>query len=406
VSAVLEIEGVWKGYRDRAHPPGRRTLRGILVGGERRRRSSLLWALRDVSFSLPAGRGLALIGHNGAGKSTLLRLASGLGRPTRGRIAAESDTAAVLNLGATFDLRLTGAENALTTAMVNGYSRRDAEAAVPKMLAFSELEDFADAAVRTYSDGMKLRLAFGVLTHRRPRLLVVDEVLSIGDAAFRRRCHERITEMRADGTSLLLASHVSEDVLASCEDAVWLHRGEVRARGDAEGVLTAYEDAVRAATVSRTPVGAPTDGPLVLGENRFGSQEVVIEGVTVRGHAAGMVRTGHPLDVTLALAVRDEAVPDPIVGVAVRRAADETIVLDTTSDGQDLGRGRGRRRFEVQLTIDRVDLAGGEYLLDVGAYEPGWDRAYDFHYAAYPLTVEGPPGGKGVVVPPARWSRG
>jgi lipopolysaccharide transport system ATP-binding protein len=406
VSAVLELEGVWKAYRERGHPPGWGTLRGLVVGGERRRRRSLLWALRDVSFTVPTGRGLALIGHNGAGKSTLLRLASGLGRPTRGRIAAESDTASVLNLGATFDLQLTGAENAVTSAMVNGYSRREAEAAVPEMLAFSELEDFADASVRTYSDGMKLRLAFGVLTHRRPRLLVIDEVLSIGDAAFRSRCRERIDEMRAQGTSLLLASHVSEDVLASCEDAVWLHRGEVRARGDAEDVLAAYEDAVREATVSRTPVGAPSDGGLVLGENRFGSQEIVIESVTVRGHAAGTVRAGEPLDVTLALAVRGERVEDAIVGVAVRRAADEAIVLDTTSDGQDLGPGPRKHRFEVRLTIDRVDLAGGEYLLDAGVYEHGWDHAYDFHYAAYPLTVEGPHGGKGVVVPPARWTRG
>jgi lipopolysaccharide transport system ATP-binding protein len=406
VSTVLELDGVWKAYRELGHPPGWGTLRGLLVGGERRRRRSLLWALRDVSLSLPAGRGLALIGHNGAGKSTLLRLASGLGRPTRGRIAAEPDTAAVLNLGASFDLRLTGAENAVTSAMVNGYSRHDAEAAVPEMLAFSELEDFAEAPVRTYSDGMKLRLAFGVLTHRRPRLLVVDEVLSIGDAAFRHRCRERIDEMLAEGTSLLLASHVNEDVLASCEDAVWLHRGEVRARGDAEDVLAAYEDAVRMATVSRTPVGAPSDGGLVLGENRFGSQEVVIEGVAVRGHGDGTVRTGERLDVTLALAVRGEGVDDPIVGVAVRRAADEAIVLDATSDGQDLGPPRAKRRFEMQLTIDRVDLAGGDYMLDVGVYEHGWDHAYDFHYAAYPLTVEGPHGGKGVVVPPARWARG
>jgi len=401
VTAALQLAGVWKAYRDRGQPPGRRTLRGAVVG--RDRRPPLLWALRDISFSLPAGRGLALIGHNGAGKSTLLRLASGLGRPTRGRIAADSDIASVLNLGAAFDLQLTGAENALTSAMVNGYSRRDAEKAVPEMLAFSELESFAHAPVRTYSEGMKLRLAFGVLTHRRPRLLVLDEVLSIGDAAFRRRCRERIAEMRAQGTSLLLASHVTEDILGSCEDAVWLHRGQMRAHGAAQTVLAAYEDSVEAATLAYTPVGAPAEAQLVVGENRFGSQDVVIERVAVRGHAAGAVRTGQPLEVILGLAVRRHDVDRLIVGVAIRRALDEAIVLDVTSDGHDLGSGLA---FDVRLAIDRVDLAGGEYLLDVGVYEQDWDHAYDFHYAAYPLTVEGPPGGKGVVVPPARWARG
>jgi lipopolysaccharide transport system ATP-binding protein len=273
------------------------------------------------------------------------------------------------------------------------------------MLAFAELEDFAHTPVRTYSDGMKLRLAFGVLTHRRPRLLVLDEVLSVGDAAFRRRCRERIEEMRAQGTSLLLASHVDEEVLASCEDAIWLHRGQVRAEGAAETVLAAYEDSVRAATVARTPVGAPADGGLVLGENRFGSQEVAIERVIVRGHADGAVRSGQPLEVTLGLSVRGDQVEGLIVGVALRRVADEAIVLDVTSDEGDLVLERASGSFEVRLGIDRLDLAGGEYLLDVGVYERGWDHAYDFHYAAYPLSVEGPAGGKGIVTPPARWAR-
>jgi lipopolysaccharide transport system ATP-binding protein len=408
MSAVLSANRVGKAYDMHfSHgPPGLRSVLG--------RRRSLLrhperirWALEDVSFEIAAGRSLGLIGHNGAGKSTLLRLASGLGRPTRGQLRAVPDTGSVLNLGSTFDLQLTGRENALTTAMIAGMTQREARAAMDEMIEFSGLGEYIDAPVRTYSEGMKLRLAFSVVTWRRPRLLVLDEVLAVGDAEFRRVCEERIAAMQEAGTSVLLASHSLAEIEATCEDALWLHRGRVRGQGGAATVIERYLDAVREETMARTPVGAGDGkGGLTLGQDRFGSQELVIEEVLVEGRPAerqAVISSGAPLRIELSLAAVEAPVDDPIVGIALRRAADELVVFDCNSDADRLALGGDVRRARVELVIERLDLPAGEYTLDVGVYERAWEHAYDFHWAAYTVRVEGGEGGQGVLRPPQRW---
>ncbi|HXE46229.1 MAG TPA: ATP-binding cassette domain-containing protein, partial [Conexibacter sp.] len=173
---VLRFDGVWKAYRDWTQPP--RTLRGALaqrapLSGRRRPKR---WALRDLTLELAPGASLGVIGHNGAGKSTFLRLAAGLGRPTRGQIAVHPETSAVLSLGASFDDQLTGRENALTAALVAGMRRQEAQRLLPAMVDFADLGDFVSSPVRTYSEGMKLRLAFGTIAALEPRLLILDEV--------------------------------------------------------------------------------------------------------------------------------------------------------------------------------------------------------------------------------------
>ena len=165
---VIAVDRVWKAYP--RWTPGSRTLKGVVS----RRVPTLMrfgeqrWALRDVSFALPPGRSMGLIGHNGAGKSTLLRLIAGLGRPTRGRIDIGGDTAAVLSLGDAVDLSLTGRENAVTAGVIAGLREARARALIPAILEFAELEEYADTPVRAYSEGMKLRLAFGVVAQHRP----------------------------------------------------------------------------------------------------------------------------------------------------------------------------------------------------------------------------------------------
>jgi len=411
VSTSLRLQGVWKSYPDWSGQP--RTLRGVLarrVPLVRGRQAARRWALRDVSHDLGAGRSLGLIGHNGAGKSTLLRLISGLGRPTRGAVSVHPETASVLNLGASFDPLLTGRENAFTAGLVAGLTRREALDALPGMLEFSELTEFADSPVRTYSEGMKLRLGFSVTAGLEPRLLVLDEVLSVGDLSFRLKCQERIAELRHSGTSLVLASHSAEEIAKTCEHVLWLHHGEVRASGDADTILADYEDSVTAASRAATPVGAGRDdGPLRLGENRFGSQEVTIEEVRVGGVRAGgepaRMRSGEPLRIAVTMATHEGPVDEPIVVVTLRRASDETALLDVSTQGTGFEVGRGVRNATVELVLERLDLAAGDYALDVGVYRQDWEHAYDNHHAAYPLRVEGGSGGKGFVLPPLRWSR-
>ncbi|HEX5145525.1 MAG TPA: ABC transporter ATP-binding protein [Conexibacter sp.] len=404
--SVLRFEGVWKAYRDWTQPP--RTLRGALGGrtsllGRRARR----WALRDLTLELPAGGSLGVIGHNGAGKSTFLRLAAGLGRPTRGTLAVDPDTAAVLSLGSSFDQQLTGRENALTAALVAGMTRREAQARLPAMLDFADLGEFVASPVRTYSEGMKLRLAFGVMATLEPRLLILDEVLAVGDLAFRQKCQERIDELRAGGTSLLLASHSLDELRTACEQVVWLHRGGVRAIGDVETVLDDYERESIERTWERTPVGSARDedGPLKLRENRFGSQEMTIEAVEVHGAVPdGPLRTGDPLHVHTTIVAAGAPVADPIVVVSLRRRGDQAIVFDLSTRADGVTLGRAVERADVTLTLDRLELPAGDYALDVGVFEAAWEHAYDYHWQTYPLTVVGPSGATGLVLPQHRWS--
>jgi lipopolysaccharide transport system ATP-binding protein len=412
VTASLEVSGVWKGYPDWSAGP--RTLRGALARRTPliRRGSPRRWALRDVSFTLGAGESVGLVGHNGAGKSTLLRLAAGLGRPTQGRIARDPDTSSILNLGTSFDFQLTGRENALSAALISGLSRRDAERAVPVMLDFSELEEFAEWPVRTYSEGMKLRLAFAIVATHAPRLLVLDEVLAVGDTAFRARCADRIAEMQASGTSLVLASHAVDEIVSTCSHALWLQRGVERAYGDARTVAGDYERAMHDETLARTPVGAADDSEhLRIGENRWGTLEMTISDVRMAGGGvsdepagAPRLRTGEPLRVNLRIEARDGAVDDPIVSVSVRRRADAAVLIDVSTDAAGFKLGRDVSETWVAVDLERLDLPAGDYVVDVGVFEPHWEHAYDYHYAAYPLRVDGPSGSEGVLLPPHRWS--
>jgi lipopolysaccharide transport system ATP-binding protein len=398
--APIKFDSVWKGYP--LWPTGQRTLRAVAS-----RRSPLFlrsaakrWALKDVSFEVAAGQSVGLIGGNGAGKSTLLRLAAGLGAATRGSVRVDERAAAVLSLGDTLHPSLTGSENAITAAVVAGLTRAEARRRLPEMLAFAELEDVADAPLRTYSDGMKLRLAFSVVAQLEPHVLLVDEVLAVGDLRFQAKCLERVRELRDRGTTVLMASHDLSLVRRECGQVAWLNAGHVMAYGDADEVVDDYEEAARERARAATP--PPTgDGPLRLGDNRVGTQEATIAAVEV----APELESGDALAITLRLSTR-AVINDPIVSIAIRRRADDALCceLDTRMSGVSIGRLEGDS--SVTLAFDRLDLAPGEHAIDVGLYSADWETVFDYHWHNYVLHVHGPGGVKGALRPPHGWQVG
>jgi lipopolysaccharide transport system ATP-binding protein len=407
VRAALQLEDVWKAYP--RWDAGTRTLRGMAT---RRvallaRRGGKRWALRDVSVKVDPGGSLGLIGQNGAGKSTCLRLAAGLARPTRGIVAKPDNVVAVLNLGTVFDFDLTGRENAMTTAVVNGMRRSTARRAIREALEFAELEEYADAPLRTYSEGMKLRLAFGVIGQLRPEALIVDEVLAVGDLRFQAKCLERIRELRESGMSLVLASHDLDQVAAECEQAVWLQGGSVRAYGEAPAVVESYRSAMLTATIDRTPAAARGGGGLELRRNRYGSQEVTIESVALAhadGSPADEIVSGAPLAVSLELHDAAGPVRDAIVAIAIRRASDGVVCLDSNTENDGISLGIIEEPTVVTIAYERVDLLPGAYDVEVGVYASDWEYAYDAHFDAYPLRVVGAQEAKGVFRVVHRWS--
>jgi lipopolysaccharide transport system ATP-binding protein len=405
---ALAFEGVWKSY-PRWTGDGARTSRAILTRRlpEALHRRDEHWALRDVTMRVGHGRMMGVIGANGAGKSTLLRLASGLGRPTRGSIAVPDGTASVLSLGDTLDLELTGRENALTIALIAGMSTAQARRALGSVIEFAELEEFADAPMRTYSDGMKLRLAFGVVAQLAPPALILDEVIAVGDARFQAKCMARIDELRASGTTVVFASHNLDEIERSCDEAIWLQKGRVRAAGTADEVVAAYRDGMRVDTFALTPVGDETDDALLkLGENRFGSQELTIDEVRLTGGDGTDVEvlaSGSPLNVELT--IRSQRGPTPaVVTVGVTRLEDQVMCFETSSE--ELGEALTVDADGVSLRVafDPVDLTSGDYAVDVGVYEPGWEYGYDYHWNAHRFQVEDDRGVKGVYVVPRRWA--
>ena len=199
------------------------------------------WVLRDVSFSVSSGEAIGIVGQNGAGKSTLLKLIAGTMVPTKGTIDVNGRTAAILELGMGFNPELTGRQNALHTGGLMGFDRRALKQIMPEIEAFADIGEYFDFPLRTYSSGMQVRVAFAVATAFRPEILIVDEALAVGDAAFQRKCFQRIEAFRAEGTTLLFVSHDTETVKKLCSHALFIKNGHLELFGPAKIVCDRYE---------------------------------------------------------------------------------------------------------------------------------------------------------------------
>ena len=401
---ALSVEGVWKNFDRQA--VGATTLKKVLL---LRRRRERFWALSDVNLQLRPGETVGLIGANGAGKSTLLRLAAGLGKPTRGRIRRNCKPQAILALGDTFDPLLTGRENAISAAIIAGLTRKETHRKLDEIVSFSELEEFIDQPLRMYSSGMQLRLAFSVAASIEPELLIIDEVLSVGDLRFQAKCFDKLREFQQQGATILLASHDEEQLRQMCSRVLWLGKGRMQADGEAEEVYAAYREAMRTETARRLDASPQAfqkgaDGPRANGRPA-GTLEVEIVGLrvspdefTARGKDGGPPLT---LDVVLQPHV---PVDEPIVAVSLHRLGDSLKVLDVSTLGDGVQLGRLDRRTTVRLSFQQLDLEPGAYYFDVGVYERDWSYVYDYRWQAHELRVGSASGGS--FGPARRWYSG
>ena len=201
------------------------------------------WALKDVSFDVKRGDSLGLIGLNGSGKSTMLKTIAGVLKPTKGKVTVGGNIAPLIELGAGFDMDLTARENVFLNGALLGYNRAQMEAQYEDIVEFSELRDFMDVPVKNFSSGMVSRLAFAIATIGIPDILIVDEVLSVGDFRFQEKCEARIQNMKDQGTTILFVSHSIEQVKKICNKVVWLDHGVLKMFGDAEEICGVYEKA-------------------------------------------------------------------------------------------------------------------------------------------------------------------
>ena len=245
MSAAVSFKGVSKRFT--LHHERPRTLQELVIGlfGGDRGRSEELWALKDVDFEVEEGESLGIIGPNGAGKSTILKLVAGIMRPTSGEMVVRGKVSPLLELGAGFHHDLTGRENIYLNAALLGVRERETKAKFQEIVEFSELERFIDVPLKHYSSGMYMRLGFAVAVNVDPAILLIDEVLAVGDEAFQRKCLVRIEELQKEGRTIIFVSHALSTVAEMCHRALWLDQGRMRAIGPADRVVEEYLESVK-----------------------------------------------------------------------------------------------------------------------------------------------------------------
>ena len=388
---VVTVEKVSKRFRVRPFRP--LTLKESVIKRLTRRHDPghILWALREVSFSIPKGRAVGIIGHNGAGKTTLLRLLCGLGLPTSGRIHRAGNVGGLLELGTGFHPDMTGRENLITGGILSGLTRQEVRAKQNEIIAFSELEEFIDQPIRTYSSGMYLRLAFSTAIHFDPELLIIDEILSVGDSRFQKRCLERLKAFRLAGNSLVLASHDLDQVKNLCDEVIVLEDGRVIMQGEPESAVRCYHELMRQRTEKRSAQlsGLAVSQTSLNEGDRMGTLEAAISAVSLydaKGEITDMAYCGDSLTIALeyshAPSVSDMAVSLGIFTRANMKCFETTIKSVKESFGALSGHGY------LRCHLPELCLQAGLYFVNVGLYPASWDYIYDYHWQVHALHVK------------------
>lgn len=290
---AISVEGLSKSFLlDRER---RNTLKERLVRGKGNRANEF-WALKDVSFEVPRGTTFGLIGHNGSGKSTLLKVLAGVYRPTSGRLAVDGSLSALLEVGAGFHPELTGRENIFLNGSILGMSRKQVEKSLDEIIDFAGIGNFIDTPVKVYSSGMYVRLGFSIAVTVNPEILIVDEIIAVGDEEFQRKCFERIYDLRQKGTTIVLVSHSMGTMAELCDNAVLLDHGEMKASGETPAVIDAYLELVNAKERSEADQAEPSEHDSTELERR-GSGEIRFTGLDLiddSGKNVPFLVTGRP----------------------------------------------------------------------------------------------------------------
>ena len=389
-------------------------------------------AVRDVTFSVRKGRTLGVIGRNGSGKSTLLKLVAGITKPSTGSVEVDGRISALIELGAGFHPEISGRENVFINGIMLGLSKREITRRFDEIVEFAEMKEFIDAPVKTYSSGMYMRLGFAVAIHVDPDVLLVDEVLAVGDEGFTHKCLDKFAEFKRRNKTILLVTHSLGLVERFCDEALWMDGGQMKGLGDPKRIVGAYITAVEvteehqlaagdaraqesAAVVSPDePASAVLpDHPIetVAGpadmfratEGRWGSREVEITDVELRGpdgEAAHVFHSGQPLTVRIALRSPVE-IDDFVIGIGLFNA-EGVCCYGTNTSIEELKGERIVGDAEARFTIESLDLVEGTYKLDVAIHKVD-GYPYDYHRLLYTFRVKSRTKDVGIYRPRHEW---
>jgi ABC-type polysaccharide/polyol phosphate transport system ATPase subunit len=439
-SPAVTAEGLSKNYRKWGRTRAFGTLKSALLGRSLAAAlapSEVVAALSDVTFTVARGETFGVVGPNGCGKSTLLKLVAGLFKPTYGRIAVVGKVSALIELGAGFHPEISGRENVVINGVMLGLTRREIERKLPEIIAFSGLEDFIDEPVKMYSSGMYVRLGFAVAVHVDPDILVVDEVLAVGDEAFAHRCLDTIADFSRRGKTIFFVSHSLVLVEELCDRVLYLEGGRVKALGDPRETLAKYRldvaagEGARLATEHRKdhevllrtreekienppPPDAPrkqetqqsVEQPLEqrIPSRRWGNRDVSITGCRLldgSGAERYAFRSGESMTIEISVEPR-ASTADFVFGIGIF-TPDEVCVHGCNTEIDGFLPESLDGPATVCVTLPRLDLGTGTYLLDVAVHSRR-ETPYDYWRGACRFQVDSPDRNAGLYRPERRWA--
>jgi ABC-type polysaccharide/polyol phosphate transport system ATPase subunit len=372
---ALEVDHVTKTFR--LHHEKVNSIKQLVAGKGRNRHEDFV-ALNDVSFDVREGEVFGVIGHNGSGKSTLLKCMAGILQPNAGAVRVHKRMSALLELGAGFHPELSGRDNVYLNAAILGMTRRDIAARFDDIVEFSGLQSFIDSPVKTYSSGMYVRLAFAVAINVDPRLLIIDEILAVGDVTFQQRCLEKFVEFRNEGRTIVLVTHAMNTVKDMCDRAVWLSHGVVTGEGDPAELVEQYTEQMLG-HMSRT-----ADGSIRRGS---GEVQVVAIEMFVNGGAQPVKRFRTSDEVTIRLHYRAaKAIPRPVIGIEIEQLGGATVTAPCT---RDVGLVPDRIEGEgyVDIALGSVPLLPGTFDLHTSITDFNRSHVYDHLQVAMRFDV-------------------
>jgi len=413
---AIEVRDVRKVYRRYGRRTQFGTLKSALLSRGRTHdlnQTTTFEALRGVSFDVAQGKTFGIVGRNGSGKSTMLKLIAGIGKPTSGEVQVHGRLSALIELGAGFHPEISGRDNVFINGMMLGLSKREVATRFDEIVAFADMQEFIDAPVKTYSSGMYVRLGFSVAINVDPDVLLVDEVLAVGDEAFTHKCLDKFADFKRRGKTVLLVTHMLDLVTRFCDDAIWLDHGVTRAHGDPKRVIDAYRLDVAAeenrsmaagTAIDATRRGdAPTDMSTAR-EGRWGSREAEILSVEFLrrdGTAAHVFESGEAVEIRIRVRAH-QRLTDFVFGVGIF-SADGVCCYGTNTDIEGAQPAEFSGDADVGFHLDSLALIEGSYKIDVAVHRRD-GTPYDYHRQLHTIRIASQWKDTGVFRPPHRWT--
>ena len=394
--AAIEIQNLKKSFR--IYTDRGQSLKEKLLSADRRRYQKRT-VMDGISLTVAPGEAIGLVGKNGCGKSTLLKLMSRILYPDSGSVKLSGRVSSLIELGAGFHPDMTGRENIFTNASIFGLTHQEIEARLDEIIAFSEMQDFIDTPVRTYSSGMYMRLAFSVAIHVGADILLIDEILAVGDAAFQAKCFERLMEIKASGTTIVIVSHSMAQLERICDRTVWIEDGRIRMEGAPNEVHPLYLEEMgkrrqlSASAVPKQEREEPSESPA-----RW--KDICL--LNEQGERIDKFRTGDTVILQLTYEADPARAEEALVGLALYRA-DKALCYGTNTQRERMQPIRLQKKGVIQCRFSPMNLIAGTYWFDAGLRRMDM-FAYDYAAQAVRFTVYDPIDETGVTRLDHTWS--